>query len=218
MRRFDELYVSDEAYFGHEPSRVLKAYYRLIPERGRVLDIGVGQGRNALFLARRGAFVVGIDSSSVGVEATRRAAEADGLDLELRRGDIMEFEAGAESFDAVLALGIIPLLPRDDVDTLFRRVDRWLKPGGHVFVTAYLTLDKRYRESILSWERLGRNTFRKHDRIRTFLEPGEAPELLPDYEVIHHAEELGPAHSHGDGPVERHFLAHLVARKPPRAE
>ncbi len=57
----------------------------------RVLDLPCGQGRHALELARRGFRVTGVDRTAVYLEAARRRAEADGLDVELVRSDMRDF-------------------------------------------------------------------------------------------------------------------------------
>ena len=213
MNRFDDMYARQPHYFGTKASTILREHHDIIPEGGAALDIGVGQGRNALFLARRGVVVDGVDTSTVGIRATRELADAEGLKIALYKQDIMDFSRAAAQYDAVLALGIVPLLPRGDVDVLFDRIDHWTKPGGLVFVTAYLTRDKRYRESLEHWEETERNTFRRNGRIRTFLEPGEVLALLPGYETLHYREGLTPPHRHGHQPPERHYLACLLARK-----
>jgi tellurite methyltransferase len=214
MSRFDEIYETEPHYFGREPSRLVARFHPLIPARARVLDIGIGQGRNAIFLARRGRAVVGVDTSLAGLAAVGEVAEAEGLDIDPRHANIMEFDPRGATFGAVLALGIVPLLRRSSVDLLFRRIDEWTSPGGLVFVTAFLTRDVRYGESRTSWEAIGRNSFKKDGRIRTFLEPGEVLTLLPGYRSLYLDESLGPEHRHPDRPVERHYLAQCLARKP----
>ena len=47
---------------------------------GRALDIGMGEGRNALFLATQGWEVTGFDISDVGVQLAREAAQEDRLE------------------------------------------------------------------------------------------------------------------------------------------
>ena len=49
---------------------------------GKALDIGLGEGRNALFLAAQGCEVTGFDISDVGVALAREAAQQRGLKLE----------------------------------------------------------------------------------------------------------------------------------------
>lgn len=222
MSRFDDLYKNTPDYFGTGPSRLVARFHDLIPARGFVLDIGVGQGRNALFLARRGISVEGVDLSAVGLEDTKRVAEAEDLPIALHRVDIIEYSphvmsvGGGRAYDAVLALGIIPVLSRENVDILFRRIDLWTAPRGLVFVSAWSARDARFADydGNPEWERSGPASFRRGDAVRTFLREDEILTLLPGYEVVHHEE--GPAHEHrhGDGPPERHDMADLLARKP----
>jgi len=214
VSEFDKIYTDAQNFFGKDPSPLLAAFHELIPRHVRVLDIGVGQGRNALFLARRGYRVVGIDTSSVGVQAVRETADSEGLGIEVEHTDILRYTFRGDRFGATLALGIIQVLTRDDVDALFRHIDTWAAPGGLVLVTAFLVGGTRHRECLRDWERRERNTFRRDGRIRTFLEPGEITTLLPGYEIVHHDESLGPEHRYADAPPERHFVAQLVARKP----
>ncbi len=217
MSRFDEIYAQGPDHFGTEPSKILGRFHGLIRPGGRVLDIGVGQGRNAIFLARLGFEVDGIDTSEVGLAAVRETASEEDLPIELHHGDAMTFSPG-RAYDAVLALGIIPLLGHDDVDLLFDRIDGWTAPGGLVYVSAFTVQDKRYGESHESWEGLGRNTFQSGRRLRTFLEPDEVLSLLPGYGAEHHWEGLAREHRHCDAPPERHHMAYLVARKPVASE
>lgn len=222
MKRFDELYRKTPDFFGSEPSRLVAQFHHLIPADGFVLDIGVGQGRNALFLARKGISVEGVDLSAVGLEDTRRVADAEALPLVLHRVDIIEFSphvmsaGGGRPYDAVLALGITPVLSRENVALLFRRIDSWTAPGGLVFISGWSSRDARLAdyENDPEWVRTGATSFRCGDRTRTFLAPDEILSLLPGYEVVHHHEGLAPSHSHGDGPPERHDMADLLARKP----
>lgn len=215
MARFDDIYRENPSYFGHDPSSTLKEFHHLICRGGRVLDVGIGHGRNALFLARRGCSVVGIDASEVGVGIVLKASENEGLDIVAVRGDIMDFSPDPPPFDAVLALGMIQILRRDDVDALFARIPAWTAPGGLVFVSAFTVRDRRFEESRERWESIGRNSFRRGaGRVRTFLDPGEIITLLRGFKTIHHWEGLSPAHRHGDGPPERHAMAYLVAKKP----
>ncbi|MFI6532534.1 SAM-dependent methyltransferase [Nonomuraea sp. NPDC050547] len=70
----------------------------------RVLDVPCGSGRHALELARRGCRVTGLDVSAEAVAHARAAAEAEGLDLDLRRGDMRALPADVRA-EAVICMG-----------------------------------------------------------------------------------------------------------------
>ena len=51
----------------------------LLPEQGKVLDVAMGTGRNAVYLARRGYVVDGIDISQQAIEAALALAQKEGV-------------------------------------------------------------------------------------------------------------------------------------------
>jgi SAM-dependent methyltransferase len=88
---------------------------------GRALDIGMGQGRNALFLATQGWKVTGIDISDEGIRQARAAAARRKLALEMILGDYGTWDHGSEAWDLVLLI-----YTDDDAN----KVRRSLKHGG----------------------------------------------------------------------------------------
>jgi len=63
---------------------------------GRALDVGMGDGRNAIFLAQRGWDVTGIDLSEVGVAKAKNRAVELGVNLNALVQDIDDFDFGAQ--------------------------------------------------------------------------------------------------------------------------
>jgi ubiquinone/menaquinone biosynthesis C-methylase UbiE len=111
----------------------------------QVLEIGCGAGLIAVALAHRGLRVQAIDSIEAMVELARRHALASGTDesLSVEVGDVYSLAFEDESFDLVVAVGVIPWLAR--VDLAIREMARVTKPGGYVILTA----DNRARLSNL---------------------------------------------------------------------
>lgn len=64
---FDENYRDSGCYWGEEPSSPVKGILDYISS-GEALVLGVGEGRNALFLAKNGFKVVGVDKSREGIK------------------------------------------------------------------------------------------------------------------------------------------------------
>ena len=80
-------------------------------DRRTVLDVGTGTGRAAIALARRGAFVTGVDASTEMLAvATRRARDA-GVDVTFLAGDAHQLAYGDRSFDAVICLRVLMHTP-----------------------------------------------------------------------------------------------------------
>lgn len=78
---YEALYATTPNALG-TPNVVFVAFFKEYRRaRARVLDIGCGQGRDALFIARRGHLVTGIDLSPSGIESLRVAASREGLSV-----------------------------------------------------------------------------------------------------------------------------------------
>ncbi|MBL8221517.1 MAG: methyltransferase domain-containing protein [Bryobacterales bacterium] len=90
---------------------------------GRALDIAMGQGRNALYLARQGWDVTGFDTSQQGLNHARKSAAAARLRLNAIHASDEEFDFGVAQWD-LIAL-IYPIEKRS-----VYRIRQALKPGG----------------------------------------------------------------------------------------
>lgn len=132
---WDRVYEGDAYRFGLEPNAFLVARACDIAPGGAVLCIGDGEGRNGVWLARRGFKVTSLDQSPVGAHKCAELAARLGVALEVVIGRLPEHPLPAGSFDAV-ALIFVHLEPE-----LRRAVHaaalRALRPGGVVILEAF---------------------------------------------------------------------------------
>jgi SAM-dependent methyltransferase len=96
---------------------------------GKALDIGMGQGRNSLFLAALGWQVTGFDISEVGVKQARAEAQKRGLKIDAQVADVDRFSYGKEQWDLVVGMYMHEYLNRNAA-----KVVASLKPGGILVV------------------------------------------------------------------------------------
>jgi cyclopropane fatty-acyl-phospholipid synthase-like methyltransferase len=106
-----------------------------LPPGARMLDLACGWGRIALPLAQRGYRVTGLDLSEAFVDRARRDAQAAGLDIDFRRGDMREIPF-AGKFDAVIMMwSAFGVLESDEEDQeVLHAVARALRPGGRFLI------------------------------------------------------------------------------------
>ncbi|WP_460460335.1 SAM-dependent methyltransferase [Angustibacter peucedani] len=133
---WDERYGTSEALWsGHVNDVVRDEVQGLAP--GRALDVGCGEGGDALWLAEHGWQVLGVDVSQVAVgRAVARAAEvglADRTTFEVR--DLMAWAPEPGSFDLVTAAFIH--LPSDDRRPVYAALAAAVAPGGSFVVAAH---------------------------------------------------------------------------------
>jgi SAM-dependent methyltransferase len=212
---YDSAYEKEAALFGAKESHLLKTYAEIIPDGARVLDLGVGQGRDALPLARAGYEVLGIDTSQVSVDTVNRLAKEEDLPLEAQLHDFMDFEP-ARSFDVVLCFGLMQMLDLRGCASLVERLHHWTRPGGTLFMTAWHRDDPSFDTLCREWEKRSGRSFRSPDgkKNRLFLDEGEILKLFFRWEVAHHWEGLGKFHKHGEGKRERHGEVEAVLIRP----
>lgn len=212
---YDTTYAENEAVFGSKESHLLELCADRIPEGARVLDLGVGQGRNALPLARRGCRVTGIDTSGVAVDLVNRLAGEENLPLEAILQDFLQYEPD-RSFDVVLCFGLMQMQDLAGCASLVERLHHWIRPGGALFLTAWHMEDPAFGRLCKEWERRSGRSFRSPDGQvnRLFLEKGEILKLFFRWEVIHHWEGMGKLHEHGLGKRERHGEVEAVLIRP----
>ncbi|WP_415379784.1 class I SAM-dependent methyltransferase [Halosimplex sp. TS25] len=110
-----------------------------LPESGRVLDVGGGAGRYAVWLAERGYHVTLVDPSAGQRELAReKIAERDlGDGVTIRPGDVRDLDFDRDTFDATLCLGgpLSHVLDADERATAARELRRVTAPGSPVFAS-----------------------------------------------------------------------------------
>lgn len=130
---FDRIYASPAPPFNAEPSAFLvKAVEGAKP--GKALDVAMGQGRNSLYLARKGWDVTGYDVSKVGLEAAQASAAKAGLRLTTVLKSHTDFEFGVNQWDLIAM--VFPGTSMDD-ENLLRRIKSSLRPGGMIVVEQF---------------------------------------------------------------------------------
>ena len=114
---------------------------------GPALDIGCGEGADAIWLARRGWTVTAIDVSDVAVGRAREAAELAGADVEWVCGDALRTAFPARAFD-LLSMQY-PALPKAAGEAATRTLLDTLRPDG-LLLALYHDLDNEHREHMKS--------------------------------------------------------------------
>ncbi len=130
---YDEGDLYDKIYGGEPPfntkpnSFLVEVVAGLEP--GKALDVGMGMGRNAVYLAGLGWEVTGFDVSEVGLQKAREQARASGLVVTAVHSADVDFPFGREQWDLIV---IVYALEKRSV----HKVRDALRPGGHVLVVA----------------------------------------------------------------------------------
>ena len=110
---------------------------------GGALDVGCGEGADAIWLARQGWVVTAVDISDVALRRARQAAESAGVAVDWVCGDALHTSFPPHSFDLVSAQ--YPALPKASGETAVLTLLDTVRPGG-LLLAVYHDLDDEHRE------------------------------------------------------------------------
>ncbi len=115
------------------------------PRDTNVLEVGCGAGYMSVALAQKGFRVHAIDPSAAMIELARKHGEESGVSaqLSLHVGDACSLAFADNSFDLIIAIGVIPWLDRPEL--AMQEMSRVCQPNGYVVLTA----DNRSRLNVL---------------------------------------------------------------------
>ena len=134
QQMWDERHAAREPIEAREPDATLvEEVERLAP--GRALDLGTGDGRNAVWLARAGWVVTAVDFSAVALDRARGLADRAGVHVDWQLRDLLAWTPRARAFDLV-CLAFIQL-PEEERRVVYGRAAEAVAPGGSLLVIAH---------------------------------------------------------------------------------
>jgi SAM-dependent methyltransferase len=136
--QWNERYRSSSSVWSGDPNaQLVTEAAELTP--GRALDVGSGEGADAMWLAERGWRVTAVDISTVALERSAALAEKFGNDVSVRidwlQADITEWRPSARAYDLV-SIHFMQMA-RDVRDAAFRRLADAVVPGGTLLVVGH---------------------------------------------------------------------------------
>jgi len=135
QHQWDELYASTELVWTAEANRFVVEELAGLTA-GRALDLGSGEGRNAIWLAERGWQVTAVDFAAVGLAKAAELAAGRGVTgVRWVEADLREYLPGPAGYDLVLLAYVH--LPPDEFGALLKRAASALAPGGTLLVVGH---------------------------------------------------------------------------------
>jgi tellurite methyltransferase len=181
--RWNLLFKKKDYVYGTEPASILQHHLKILPS-GRALVIPMEEGRNAVYLAKNGFSVSGIDYSDIALQKANRLAKKNGVKLNGINADLNVYTIQADSYDVIVSVEFHR--PR-----LIDQIKKGLRKNGVVVYQTYTSDQANNVEG----PKVRRDFLLRH---------GELRELFKDFQILAY-------HETNDG---RKALAGVVARKP----
>jgi len=105
---YERAYRKDDYYWGVEPNTACLKVIELLPPTKplKLLDIGCGEGKDAVFFARCGYVVSAFDISEAGVKKTKRLAEKAMVNVRAFRANLCDYRL-TEDYDVLFSSGVL---------------------------------------------------------------------------------------------------------------
>ncbi len=169
IERWNRILTAEKPHFNTKPNAFLVEIANT-RKPGTVLDVGMGQGRNSVWLAQQGWDVTGFDPAEKAVALALENARKAGVHLKTEVKGMEDFDFGESRWDMIV-LSYVGAREMPDV------IQRALKPGGVVVVEAF------HRDATKSAPIGGAVVF----------DTGELPTLFPHLRVVRYEEPLATA-------------------------
>lgn len=128
---YESRYDTEEYYWGVKPSEMCFEVMKLIPPTKplRVLDIGCGEGKDAVFFAKNGYKVSAFDITQSGIDKARRLAEKHRVNVNFFKADVSDFRLESE-FDVIFCSGVLHYIPNELREEIFENYRKYTAEGG----------------------------------------------------------------------------------------
>ncbi len=187
-----------DTFGGGQPSDELVRFAAKLASGSRVLDLGCGEGRQALYLAKLGHDVSAIDISVAGITKLRQWAAAEAVAVRAEVCDMRDY-AFAVVFDLIVCHGCLHLVQRHEWMEVIRRMKAATAPGGYNLVGSFTDEAPEPED--------------QRGLMVGLFHKGELLAQYNDWQVLEHRS-YSFEHEHPGGPRHKHSGSTLVARKP----
>lgn len=119
----------DVVTFSSEPNVTIKEFEHLFIEHSKVLDVGCGEGQNALYLAQQGHSVDAFDLSENAIKKVKYRCETKGVQMNAFCSDLTKYYFD-QNYDVIISFGTLHFVSKNDWKEFIGKAKEHTKVGG----------------------------------------------------------------------------------------
>lgn len=189
----------DVSTFCKGPTVDVNEFYHIFPKNSSVLDVGCGEGRNSIFMAKLGNRVDAFDISQNGIMKAKKLAEQAGVSVNYFCCDLETFIFEKE-YDVILSHGVLHLPYKDVRDKFIANMQTNTKIGGYNVIGIFTNRLPATPDNA--------------PYTHSLFDVGELLDKYKDWEIIHHNEgtftDSHPGDIHHEHAFERIIAKRIV--------
>ncbi|WGV57315.1 class I SAM-dependent methyltransferase [Brevibacillus brevis] len=140
---WNERFHSEEYYYGEEPNVFIEQQAYRLEHGQKVIAFAEGEGRNAVFLAKRNLEVTAIDYAESGLQKTKKLAQKHSVDVLTQKMDLLEEEVPSEEYDA--AIMVYGHFHKNAQTMILNKMKKAIKPRGIMMLEVFSEEQLKYR-------------------------------------------------------------------------
>ena len=139
---WNERFNSEEYYYGEEPNVFIQQQaFRLEPCQ-KVIAFAEGEGRNAVFLAKRNLEVTAIDYAESGLQKAKKLAQKHGVDIHTKKIDLLVEDVASDEYDA--AIMVFGHFHKNVQTMVLNKMKKAIKPKGILMLEVFSKEQLKY--------------------------------------------------------------------------
>jgi 2-polyprenyl-3-methyl-5-hydroxy-6-metoxy-1,4-benzoquinol methylase len=171
------------------PDYALLYFYSHVP-KGKVLDLGGGEGRNALFFAKKGYDVQLVDCSQTAIENCEKNSKEIDVAVDTKICSIQNFTIKPRCYNLIIASLVLQAFRKAESTKIISRMIQGIRPNGFLYISVLSTDDSGYENRKMNLNEVEKNTFYISDRdlYVHYFTNDELLSFFPDWKLIYYSE------------------------------
>ncbi len=197
---YNRLYQNNKNVWGDSVNKLIILVFKNLKPGSTFLDLGCGQGKDALFMARNNFQVTAVDASEAAISQLKSTAQAEGLkNLKAIRSDVKDFKIENNKYEIIFGNNLLQFLDKDSALPIVNDIKEKVSPDGYIILASFTTDDPSYS---------------KQKENKAYFKPQELLKLFAGFKIIHYFENKVMDNGHPGSPEShQHGVVRIIAQK-----